>query len=293
MHSHDAKFHAQYLLQYLTGCERCHFMTGLQQWLILEFDVDTFCYTESPAKPIEAVRNEEESLTLSRCHTSDSCNPNQQDGSLWLLYKLKSTHGWMSLFNSSMYEEGLLWMKRWGKILCARCKWLWLQDVKQECISWGSAGKIENPWVTFAVISDGEPGMDQYTSKLSPAVDYGAGTFLLVVGKCCFFIQLLKNTSKVLHFLNEWQLSELYLGCHVECMDDVGDKKFHNLPPGSFYIGIKTVIFICKGLAHITFHWLHPRFTVWCYCYYWKNFLESFCQPMLMTTRQAQNQHVP
>ncbi|KAL1254056.1 hypothetical protein QQF64_016285 [Cirrhinus molitorella] len=36
--------------------------------------------------------------------------------------------------------------------------------------------------MTFAVNSDGEAGMDRYTSKLSPAVDYGAGSFLLVVG---------------------------------------------------------------------------------------------------------------
>lgn len=63
---------------------------------------------------------------------------------------------------------------------------------------WESGGEIENPWMTFAVNSDGEAGMDRYTSKLSPAVDYGAGTFLLVVGKCCFFTLLLKNTSKVL-----------------------------------------------------------------------------------------------
>uniref|UniRef100_A0A8C1Z517 Opsin 8, group member a n=2 Tax=Cyprinus carpio TaxID=7962 RepID=A0A8C1Z517_CYPCA len=47
--------------------------------------------------------------------------------------------------------------------------------------SWESGGEIENPWMTFAVNSDGEAGMDRYTSKLSPAVDYGAGTFLLVV----------------------------------------------------------------------------------------------------------------
>lgn len=66
--------------------------------------------------------------------------------------------------------------------------------------SWESGGEIENPWMTFAVNSDREAGMDRYTSKLSPAVDYGAGTFLLVVGKCWFFTLLLKNTSNVFTF---------------------------------------------------------------------------------------------
>ncbi|XP_043076485.1 opsin 8, group member a [Puntigrus tetrazona] len=35
--------------------------------------------------------------------------------------------------------------------------------------------------MTFAFDSDGGAGMDHYSSKLSPALDYGAGTFLLAV----------------------------------------------------------------------------------------------------------------
>ncbi len=144
MYSHDAELHAQYLLQYLTSCDKCLFMIGLQQWHILEFDLDTFSLAYLAIMKLqeltEAIWNEEDSLTLPAVtwHTSDSCNPNQQDGSRWFLCKLKSAHGWMSL---SMYEEGLLWMKKVGK-WCARCKLLWLQDVKLECFFLFS-GKVE------------------------------------------------------------------------------------------------------------------------------------------------------
>lgn len=104
--------------------------------------------------------------------------------------------GWMSFRKSSMYEKWLLWMKSGGK-KSSRCKWLWFQDVKLKCFAWGSGGEIEKPGMRFAVNSDGEAGMDRYISKLSPAADYGAGTFLLVVGKYCFFILLLKTISKI------------------------------------------------------------------------------------------------
>lgn len=99
---------------------------------------------------------------------------------------------------------------------------------------WESGGEIENPWMTFAVNSDREAGMDRYTSKLSPAVDYGAGTFLLVVGKCCFFhtaIEKYKQGFSYIFYI-KLQPSELYLGSHDECLKS-DKKKFHNLLPGS------------------------------------------------------------
>ncbi len=104
---------------------------------------------------------------------------NQHDVSRWFLCKLKSAHGWVSLCKSSIYEEGLL------KIMCVVQMIMITGCQTGVFFPLGSGGGIENHWMTFAVNSD-IAGMDQYTSKLSPAVDYGAGTFLLVVGKCCF-----------------------------------------------------------------------------------------------------------
>lgn len=139
-------------------------------------------------EPTEAIWNEEDCLTLyrlSRWHTSDSCGPNQQDGSRRFLCKLKSAHGWVSLCKLSIYEEGLLNEKSGGNYARGANDYDYRMSNWSVLFSLGSRGGIENPWMTFAVNSD-RAGMDRYTSKLSPAVDYGAGTFLLVVGKWCF-----------------------------------------------------------------------------------------------------------
>lgn len=127
---------------------------------------------------------------LSRCHTSDSCNPNQQDGSLRFLCELTRVNDFLEVVY--VWRGITLNEKVGGKNYVHGAN-----NYDYRMSNWSvffsrSRGEIENRRMMFTDSSDWEAGMDQYTSKLSPAVDYGAGTFLLVVGKRCFFILLLK-----------------------------------------------------------------------------------------------------
>lgn len=119
IYSHSIEFYAHIFCIYIIGCDRCPFVISLQYSDIPEFDPDTFWWhylaTLKLQKATEFVWNEVDGLNATDCHVVTPVTVAILINRMGLYDSYASSHGWMSFWRLSMYEEGLLWMKRWGE----------------------------------------------------------------------------------------------------------------------------------------------------------------------------------